>query len=391
MEINNEVIMSAEKLMDKHIQQYQQANQGMFKLKEDALRNAFTLDQSGTPVQMAQLTLGDLDVSGGALRIHDGESFITELGKNSVLLSKINPVMMTSDRQNLATLIVPNNPLRRPSYDRLAASANFDGRRMLEPLQTKVRKNKTTLDVYPVTAQLHLGTEILLENIEGPAVAQKMMSLFAAAIAYAVENIMLNGDTALTASPTDPSNTMALWDGFLKDAPETFDFQNDGLLPEKILAMHQRMPNNTYSNRNGKVVLMSHRNDELQGLIESVGVGNQAAVMHLMGSQYNGVAQNTMAPTTIAAMPRGTALLADTSDMFYGVSMAMRQRFGTPTAPAIEVYRDVLSNEEIMILHTKIGGTYGIGDRAVKGTNVGPATTPSGESSITGQGTGSQG
>ena len=129
-------------------------------------------------------TSGDL-ATGGLLNPEQAAKFVRGVIDKSVIINEARKVPMRADKKQIDKITYTSNVMQKPPSVGTAPSTTT------KPVTTKV-----TLDAQEAIVALDLGYDALEDSIEGKGIQQTIMDLTSARLAFEMDSLMLNGDTA---------------------------------------------------------------------------------------------------------------------------------------------------------------------------------------------------
>jgi HK97 family phage major capsid protein len=151
-------------------------------------------------LEKADLVLADLTGGGGVLQPAQARTFMQLLIAESVLMKQVTVVPMSAPKQHISKVRFGSRILR-PGQE--AASLGASER-------AKPDFSQVELDARLFKAEVRLSDEVLEDSIERGDLRQTIMTMMAEAISRDMEEIIVNGDTAV------PDPFLRVMDGLLK-------------------------------------------------------------------------------------------------------------------------------------------------------------------------------
>lgn len=180
-----------------------------------------------TVLQKAELAVADMAGDGGLLLPAQAHKFMTMLTQQSVLLPLVTMVPMQAPKQEFSKIGMGQRVMR-PAKEATALT--------LDEL-ARPDFGKIELDAKSFKAEVRITDESLEDNIEGPALQNRIRSLMADAIARDIEELAICGDT----KSDDPF--LATMDGVLVQARRhVVDARNQPLSQGLLSQMLKTLP-----------------------------------------------------------------------------------------------------------------------------------------------------
>ena len=155
-----------------------------------------------TLLEKADLALADLTAGGGILKPAQAQKFMRLLIKQSVLMQAATVIPMPAAKFQISKIKFGSRILR-PGKEATALTPAERAKPDLSFLE---------LDAQLFKAEVHLGDEVLEDNIERGELRQTILEMIAEAAGRDMEEVVINGDKA------SPDPFLATLDGVLKQA-----------------------------------------------------------------------------------------------------------------------------------------------------------------------------
>jgi HK97 family phage major capsid protein len=137
-----------------------------------------------TLLQKAEIAVADMAGDGGLLRPAQAQQFMTMLTKQSVLLPMVTMVPMEAPKQEFSKIGMGQRVLR-PAQEAVA---------LRDEQLARPDWGKVEMDAKGFKAEVRITDESLEDNIEGPALQNRVRGLLAEAMARDMEEVIICGD-----------------------------------------------------------------------------------------------------------------------------------------------------------------------------------------------------
>ena len=160
--------------------------------------------------QKATIALADLETNGGILSPEQSNQFIRSMMDTPTIMREARVVPMDSPTMKINKIGFGSRILR-------AANQTQGSRALAEADRSKPDLGSVTLTSKEVIAEIMLPYEVIEDNIERGDIQNTILQLIAERAALDLEELVVQGDTAL-ATATPPDAYLGLLDGVLKKA-----------------------------------------------------------------------------------------------------------------------------------------------------------------------------
>jgi HK97 family phage major capsid protein len=296
-------------------------------------------------IKKADMLAAELKASGGTLDPVKGNRFFRKIVEAPTLLNIVRTEQMSSD-----TLVIPRISLGQQFLH--AATPNA---RLAENKRSKPTTDKLEFPSKEVIGEILLPYESLEDNIEGEDFVQTVLDLVAERAAIDLENLLLNGDTAVVG--TDPY--LGLMDGMLKrivsNTVDALDYPMSATLASTILLA---LPNR-YRRERSALRWMLHPDDQ-ERLIARI-ANRQTALGDAMLTGDAPIRLSRIISEGAAYLPDGVAVLGNPKNFILG----LRRRF------TLESERLISERQIKFVLTARVAVGIQEEEAAVKVENIG--------------------
>ncbi len=309
-----------------------------------------------TILQKAEIAVADMTGDGGILAPAQAEKFIVMLSKQSVLLPQVTLVPMKAPKQEFSKIGMGRRVLR-PGTELKALTENE---------WAKADFGKVELDAKLFKAEVHISDESLEDNIEGPALQNRIRELMANAIARDIEELMICGNT----QSNDPF--LATMDGILKQsAMHVVDAQNRPITKTLLNQLLKVLPTEHKRNKsNMRFFCGTNAEQDYRSMLaeRATAVGDR----FLEGNSSMLAFGVPIAPVPLFPEEQGDnhaqthVLLCDPKNIFFGMWRRIR----------IESARDISRGEVKIVVTMRFDVCLSEPSATTQAVNVGPSTDP---------------
>lgn len=324
-------------------------------------------------MKKADWTVGDLNTNGGLLLPEQANAFIRKLLAQPTLLRQARSVVMSSPTRNINKIQFAKRILRAGTQGTSLDTAAVDG--AFDPLaEAAARAKPTTEQINLVTkeviAEVRLPYDVIEDNIErgnigqatdvggSPAsggIVDTIMTLIAERAALDLEELAINGDTAVVAA--DPY--LGMVDGYLVLADQNVVDAGGATINKNVFkAGMKAMPDQYLRN------LASMRN--------YVSVDNEIEYRDTLANRETALGDGTVtgdrrvsaygvAVEPVSLMPGANGLLTNPLNLIFGIQRNIH----------IETDKDIRKREYIIVLTARVDFQIEEAAAVVKYTNVG--------------------
>lgn len=302
-------------------------------------------------IEKAAMTLSDL-ASGGLMNPAQSNRFLRMIQDEPTILNQARFVPMTSDSRKIEKIGFGQRVLR----------AGVEGQALADNDRSVPTTSTINLNAKEVIAEINITYDTLENNIEKDGIRETIMQMLAQRAALDLEELVVNGDTAITGDPY-----LKLIDGIRKQAvSHVVDFEGAGLSKAAFKQAYKAMPSKYIRNPRdfrfftsymSEIDWIDHVSDRQTVLGDSSLQGGKASAY---GIPVNGIAM--LQPYDSGdGNPVSDMLLTHPKNIVMGMSRNIR----------VEVDRDIRERKFIIVLTAKIDTVFEEEDAVVKVIGVG--------------------
>ncbi len=160
-------------------------------------------------IQKADLALSDITSDGGLLNPIQNDTFIDLVQNEPTLIKEVNLHRMNAPQEEINKIDIGSMIIKAARQ-----SSSGSGRALTEAERTKPTTSQITLATTEIITEARIRYEVLEDNIEKGRFEQTLMRQLAAAWARDLERILIQADTAGSASAGE--EVLDAFDGVLK-------------------------------------------------------------------------------------------------------------------------------------------------------------------------------
>jgi HK97 family phage major capsid protein len=308
-----------------------------------------------TMAQKTDIALSALTADGGYLAPEHSGKFFQKVIDQPTILREARGIQMTAPEMKIPKIGFSSRILRKASQTGGATDTGSNGRHVLAADRVAPQFGQVTMKTEELIAEIHISDEVLEDNIEGAGLTNTIMSLIGERVALDLEELLLQGDTALAG--TDPY--LGAQDGVLKLATSNIvDAAGALVSPDLWNSTKKSMPKRFRRNLNTmRLYTGMDRESDYRLAVSSRGsdlgdaILTGTAPLPVFGIPMKGV----------ALMPETNALMLNPQNLLWGIQRNIR----------IERDRDIRARTWIIVLTLRAAIAIEEADAVVKVTNIG--------------------
>lgn len=293
----------------------------------------------------ADMTVQDLVTNGGYLQTEQVDTFLRMVKDQPTILNEARRVSMKSHTREVDKIGFSSRILHK---------APASGTYLADNKRSKATTGKVTLNTNKIIAEVHIDYETLEDNIERGNLEQVIMEEMTKQVALDLEELVIQGDTALAAT----DEYLALQDGLIVRANTNIVKATGGMSKANLSLGIKEMPSKYLRDRSQFRWYMSHNNetdyrDQLGN--RETGLGDSLV------EGFRGVYHHGVPVVPVAMMPETKAILTRPDNIIWGVWRDIM----------VETDKDIRSQVYIIVLTMRAGMVLEEPDAIVKMTDIG--------------------
>lgn len=302
----------------------------------------------------ADIALSNLTSDGGYLNPEQSNTFIRNLIDTPTMLNEIRVYPMSGPTAEINKIGFGSRILRAARQSGGSEDAGGNNRYVRAADRAKPDLGKISLSTKEVIAEVRIPYEVLEDNIEKGNMAETVLQLIAERAALDLEELIIQGDTALSGSDA----YLGLVDGVLKlTTAHVTDAAGGNASPELWNEMKKSIPT-AYRRNLTAMRYYVHPDIESDYRLKIASRGGDLGDALLTGVAPLPVFGSKMAGA--AMMPTSKALFTNPQNVIFGIQRNIR----------IEQERDIRSREVVIVLTARVDVKVETQDAIAKATNV---------------------